>query len=69
MREARRRACDCRSGWGTFLHVRHRLIMEWTEQGRSAADIAETLSMDSTQVRLIAMTPLADTHIHLLAES
>lgn len=57
--------CKCRADWGDFLHIRHLLINEWLNSGRTPGEIAETLSMDPRQVQLIGLTPINDTHIHL----
>lgn len=57
--------CSCSFDWGDFLHVRHHLIVEWSEEGRTPAEIAATLSMDPEQVVLISLTPIDDTHVHL----
>ena len=57
--------CKCRADWGDFLHIRHLLINEWLNGGKSPAHIAETLSMDPMQVQLIGLTPLGSTHLHL----
>ena len=59
------RTCRCRADWGDFLHVRHLLINEWLDAGRTPEQVAKTLSMDPGQVRLIGWTPLAHTHIHV----
>lgn len=39
--------------WAVFLHHRARLIHQWTCEGKSADEIARTLSMDPGQVRMI----------------
>lgn len=41
------------SPWAVFLHHRARLIHQWTCEGKSADEIARTLSMDPGQVRMI----------------
>lgn len=41
------------SAWGTFLRARVRLLHEWAGEGKSATDIAHTLSMDEAQVEAI----------------
>lgn len=51
---------DAIEWWGRFLSARHGLIHAWTAEGRSPEEIAETLSMDPMQVRLIAMTDYVD---------
>jgi hypothetical protein len=53
--------CDCRADWGDFLHIRHLLINEWLNEGKSPEYIAEVLSMDPVQVQLIGRTPVGDT--------
>lgn len=45
--------------WGKFLGARAEMIHKLAAEGMSAVDIAGTLSMDPTQARLIAATPLA----------
>lgn len=48
------------SDWGRFLRERHLLILDWREEGKSFAEIADLLSMDTVQVELISMTPRPD---------
>lgn len=48
---------NCNHPWGKFLYARSEVIM-WmkNEMKRSDAEIADALSMDEMQVRLIIMT-------------
>jgi hypothetical protein len=47
---------DSLDPWAHFLHARKLLIDAMLEEGQRPAAIANTLSMDATQVTLIAMT-------------
>lgn len=49
---------DSKDPWGHFLHARKLLIDQLLTEGQTATEIANTLSMDTGQVTLIAMTPV-----------
>ncbi len=46
--------------WGDFLTVRASLIRQWAAEGRSFEDIAQSLSCDPMQARLISMSECFD---------
>lgn len=47
-----------KSAWWDYLQVRHVMIHEWADEGKSPEEIVALLATDPVQIRLLLMTPL-----------